>query len=263
MAKRTLDFLNGLLSLFVAVIVLTFGAYSVYALWDNNRIYTAVDDVQSALLKLKPSADAEESGASFEELLAINKDVCGWVTLDNTAIDYPILQGENILTYINTDVYGKFALAGSIFLDTDNDRTFHDAYSLIYGHHMDQHKMFGDLDLYKEKKFFDENTTGMLILPDRSYELEIFACLLIESSEDAIFGVEQWLTDIEGLLEFSEKEALHQHQETVDLLRKDEKPQVLALSTCATEFTDARTIVLARMVPYKAESAGAADISEE
>ncbi len=249
MARITLKILNALVSTVVAIAFFVLAGYSVYALWDNNQVYSAAEDVQSDMLKLKPVIDPEDNGASFEELLAINEDVCAWVTLDNTAIDYPILQGENILTYINTDVYGDFALAGSIFLDTANDRTFHDAYSLIYGHHMANHKMFGDLDLYEEEEFFDENTTGMLILPDRNYNLEIFACLLVKSSESAIFNPEQWLTDIDGLLTFAESEALYIHQETVDLLRTEENPQVLGLSTCSSDFTDARTVLLARMVP--------------
>ena len=56
------------------------GLYSGYALWDNAQIYAAVDDVQSELLKLKPDT-AEDGGASFEELRAVNPDVCAWLTL--------------------------------------------------------------------------------------------------------------------------------------------------------------------------------------
>ena len=167
---------NSLVSLVVILFLTVAGVYSGYALWDNAQVYAAVDDVQSELLKLKPDA-AEEDGASFEELLAVNPDVCAWLTLDNTGIDYPVVQGEDNLSYINTDVYGEFALAGFIFLDSSCDNTFHDQYSLLYGHHMENSKMFGDLDLYEDEEFFNENTTGMLILPDRSYELEILpAC---------------------------------------------------------------------------------------
>ncbi len=99
-----------------------------------------MDNVQGELLQFKPAADGE-NGASFEELLAINSDVKAWLTLDNTAIDYPVVQGENNFSYINTDVYGDFALAGSIFLDSDCDGSFHDPYSLLYGHHMENSKM--------------------------------------------------------------------------------------------------------------------------
>ena len=74
--------------------------------------------------------------------------------LDGTMpVRYPVLQGEDNLTYINKDVYGNFALAGSIFLDSNCDRSFQKKYSLLYGHHMAEHKMFGDLDLYEKQKF--------------------------------------------------------------------------------------------------------------
>ena len=187
-SKFFLKAANSLITAIVALFLILAAAYSGYALWDNAQVYGAVDDIQSQLLKLKPDPEQKDGGASFEELRKINPDVCGWITLDHTKIDYPILQGEDNLTYINTDVYGDFALSGSIFLDSGCDRNFQGKYSLLYGHHMAEHKMFGDLDLYRKKKFFNKNTTGTLILPDRSYKLEIFACMQVSASEDSIFG---------------------------------------------------------------------------
>lgn len=248
--KGFLKLCNAMVSIGLFVMLLTAGAFSVYALWDNNQIYTAASDVQADMVKIKPAVE-EDGGASFEELLAINPDVCAWVMLDNTNIDLPVLQGSTNLTYINRDVYGNFALAGSIFLDTRNERDFSDAYALLYGHHMENSGMFGDLDLYKDQPFFDENKTGMLILPDRSYNLEIFACLLVEAGEDAIFNPELWQTDINGLLSFAENNSLYLRKETIEKLKQMEIPKVLALSTCSTEFTDARTIILAVMEPYQ------------
>lgn len=243
-ALRTADFL---VSAVVVLFLLTAGAYSAYALWDNSQVYAAVDNVQADLLQFKPSADGE-NGASFEELLAINPDVKAWLTLDNTAIDYPVVQGETNFSYINTDVYGDFALAGSIFLDADCNGEFRDPYNLLYGHHMENSKMFGDIDLYKEEDFFNANTTGELILPDRTYHLEIFACLLVPASEDAIFEVERWDDDLSGLYQFAEDNALHTHPDTIRAMREaGDGVQVLAMSTCSTEFTDARTVLLAWM----------------
>ena len=255
--SRWLRIANAAVNLVVIFFLAVAGLYAGYALWDNNRIYTAASNVQADMVKLKPVVE-EDGGASFEELLAVNADVCAWVTLDNTEIDFPVVQGESNLTYINQDVYGDFALAGSIFLDCRNERDFSDAYSLLYGHHMDNHNMFGDLDLYKDQDFFDANTTGVLILPDRTYNLEIFACLLVDSGEDDIFNVEQWEADIDGLLTFAEGKHLYLREECVSELKAAENPKVLAFSTCATEFTDARTIVLARMTPYT-NTAAAAD----
>ena len=122
---------NSLLSAVIVLFLVVAGAYSAYALWDNMQVYASVDDIQSQLLKYKPTP-GEDNGPTFEELRAINPDVCAWITLDGTKIDYPVLQGEDNLTYINKDVYGNFALAGSIFLDSNCDRSFQEKYSLLY-----------------------------------------------------------------------------------------------------------------------------------
>lgn len=254
MARFILRLTNGCISLILSLALLTAGSYAAYCLWDNNQIYSAAENVQTELLALKPkiSEDAEtDTGPTFDELLAINPDVCAWVTLDNTHIDHPVLQGKTNLDYVNTDVYGNFALAGSIFLDSRNDRTFADSYSVLYGHHMENSGMFGDLDLYKDAAFFETNQTGMLILPDRTCSLQVFACLLVSASEERIFTPSIWDKGVKGLLDYAEAEALQIAPETIAQLRgridAGENPQVLAFTTCASEFTDARTIVLAAM----------------
>ena len=163
--KAVLRVANVLFNLVVISLLLTAGSYSAYALWDDNRIYAQAGDVQADMIKMKPEVVQEEDkapGADFSALQAVNPDVCGWIAMDNTEIDYPILQGSTNHIYVNTDVYGNFSLAGSIFLDSRNERDFTDAYSLLYGHHMEDHKMFGDLDLYKEKKFFEEKFINII-----------------------------------------------------------------------------------------------------
>lgn len=251
MSRWILKAANSLVNLLVILSLSIAGLYAVYALWDNSRVYAAAEDVQADMIKIKPEMVVEEDGgASFEELLAINPDVCAWITVDNTKIDHPVLQGSTNLTYINTDVYGNFALAGSLFLDTRNQRDYSDAYSLIYGHHMENSGMFGDLDLFKDKEFFDDNKSGLLILPNKTYQLEIFACLLVPSGEDNIFDPELWQTDIDGVVSFAKSNNLHLREETVARIEQMESPKLLALSTCSTEFTDARTIILAVMEPY-------------
>lgn len=236
---------NSVLSVIVSIVFLTIGFYATYALWDNNTVYSAARNVQQEMLELKPGID----GATFEELLAINPDVSAWVSLEGTSIDYPILQGETNLSYINTDVYGNFALAGSIFLDTRSSREFTDPYPLLYGHDMVQGRMFGDLPLYKEEDFFRKNRTGELILPDKSYSLKIYAVIVTDSYDDMIFNPDRYKDGLSDLIKYAEDNALFLHEEMTEDLkqRADHGLQILSLTTCSSEFTDARTIVLAVM----------------
>lgn len=231
---KVLKFFDDLTSAVVAVLLMLLAVYAGYALWDNRQVYAAAEEVQASLLTLKP----REGGVPFAELRAVNADVCAWVTLDGTGVDYPVVQGKDNLTYVNTDVYGNFSLAGTIFLDTRCAPDFTGGYSLLYGHHMVSGQMFGDLEKYQDAAFLREHRTGTLLLPDGACTLEVFACLLVPASEEHIFRPEHWQEDVSPLLDWAEGEALC--WETTD------RPQrVLAMSTCSSAFTDARTVVLA------------------
>ena len=257
-ARLFLRLCNAIVNLLLILALTVSGAYAVYALWDNNQVFAAAEDVQADMIKLKPEIvpEAEDNSASFAELLALNPDVVGWISMDNTHVDFPILQGTSNLTYINTDVYGNFALAGSIFLDSRNHRDFTDSYSLLYGHHMANGNMFGDLDLYKDEAFFRDNRTGTLILPDKTYNLEIISCMLVGASDDYIFEPDSTRCNINSLIQYAESKSLYIHEDVLEQLKQNEDLQILALSTCSSEFTDARTIILTVMNPCTASGTG-------
>lgn len=255
MARFFLKACNTLVNLVLIAALLLSGTYAVYALWDNNQVLNAAENVQADMIKLKPTDEGEDgptAAEAFAQLQGINGDVCGWITMDNTGIDLPILYGEDNLEYINKDVYGNFALAGSIFLDSRNRRDFSDSYSLLYGHHMADHQMFGDLDLYKDETFFRENRTGKLMLPGKTYDLEVISCLLVGASDEYIFEPTDTRSDIYGLLDYAERESLFVNDDVLQRAWQTDDLQILALSTCSSEFTDARTIVLTVMDPHTA-----------
>lgn len=244
MSEKILNIADRTLTALVAFVLLVMAAYAAFALWDNNRVYAAAQDVQQQMLNLKPDGDRP----SFDELLALNPDVCAWVTLDGTKVDFPVVQGGDNLEYLNKDVYGSFALAGSIFLDTRCDRNFGDAYSLLYGHHMADGSMFGSLDSYKDAQFFNDNATGTLLVPDGSYDLQVFACLTVTANDDHIFDPTSWQAGTIGqLASYVRENALHVRSDVLDSLGGEASPQVLALSTCSSDYTEARTVVLATM----------------
>lgn len=229
-----------------ALALLLCGSFGAYALWDNAQVLASASDVQAELLRWKPAEAGEERAApdnteAFAQLRRINPDVCGWITMEGTGIDFPVLQGPNNLSYISQDVFGNFSLAGSIFLDSRDDPGFSECYALLYGHHMADGNMFGDLDRYKEEAFFAEHTTGQLILPDRVYRLEVVACLVTGASDRNIFDPEYVRANMADWDSGIREQALWVR----DALGAD--GQILALSTCSSEFTDARTVVLTRM----------------
>ena len=187
MNRMLLKLLNGIYGWIVGMAVMTSVAYAGYSMWDNPHRFIRLRRMCGIQIRqLKPDAEAK-GGPGFEQLRALNGDVSAWLTVDGTNIDYPILQGETNLTYMDKDVYGDFSMAGSIFLDVRNKSDFSDNYSLVYGHNMDEHLMFGDLALFKDKKFFEKHNSSTIMLPGESRKMQIAAVLQIPAGTEEIF----------------------------------------------------------------------------
>ena len=236
--KKTIRCLDSITDKILFFIFLFLFLIGLYAMYDSFLVYQAAND--TSILKYKPGYE----GIAPDK--PIKGNMVGWLTIDDTKIDYPIMQGEDNNEYLNKDPFGDYSLSGSIFLDSRNNSDFTDDYSLIYGHHMENHKMFGDLDLYKNQTFFNENRTGTLYLPDRSLKLEILACFLLPADDENIFEPQRWNGQEKGLLDFAEKNAVYIHKDLAEKITdKEMQTQFLAMSTCSSEFTDARTVILA------------------
>ena len=235
-----LKLLNKILNTAIVLVLLVTALYSFYSICDNNSIYDAPAERQKELKSHRP----DERSPSFEELLKVNPDVAAWVTMEGTQIDDPIVQGEDNQEYLNKNVYGEYALAGSLFLDSRCDRTFQGSYQLVYGHHMEKHRMFGDLDLYLDPQFFESHTTGTLMVPGRTYSLQILASMRTEESDHFIFDPEHCLSEPESFRQeiLSKSEYIHEGL-WQEWEQKPEKYSVLALSTCSSEKEEERIVV--------------------
>ena len=226
----------------LTVIAILFLLFFVYGLIDDFRILNGADLDQS-LLQYKPAVGSEGSNPSLEELMAINPDVRAWLTIPDTTIDYPVLQGEDNSEYLNKDVYGQFALSGSIFLDSRNASDFSDPYSLVYGHHMDAGKMFGALDAFEKKDYLAQHDTGYLYLKDASWKITFFACVKTDAYEEVVFNPTTSADGDEALLAYIKKNAVAETDGFADGDGAADVQRIIGLSTCADNDSDARTVL--------------------
>ncbi|CAB1240618.1 NPQTN specific sortase B [Ruminococcaceae bacterium BL-4] len=230
-ADRLLDWL-------ICIALLLALLYGGYALWDNFMIYRNTD-LDSQIMKYKPTP----SNPSLSELQAINPDVCAWLTLDNTHVDYPVLHGTDNSRYLNTDFYGKYSLGGSIFLDYRNSADFTDSYSLLYGHHMDGGAMFGDIVNFENETYFTQHQTGTLILNGKTFKLEIYAVLHEDAYQSPMFQ------NVGNAGKYAQRlEYIKQHAVQYREIGTTVNDQILAMSTCASATTNGRSILIAQMV---------------
>lgn len=205
----------------------------------NNLTF---DITSSDFLQYKPSADDPES-LTFEELLKLNPDVCAWITVDDTHIDYPVVQGKDNMEYVNKDVKGEFAFSGAIFLDSQNKRDFSDSYNLLYGHHMEGGAMFGDVVEFRDKSYFDSHETGTLYLPGKAIPITFFACVSTDAFDSVVYHPDaQPAGDVTTLLNYLQGTAVQYRD--IGVTAKD---QIIGLSTCSEAVTNGRVVLFGRL----------------
>jgi sortase B len=238
---RGADFvLNQAISLLLVVALL----YGGFGLWDTWNIYHNAG-VDADLLQYKPTASGEDApNPTLADLQKINPDVCAWLTVDDTNIDYPVVQGETNTEYLNWAVDLSFSLSGSIFLDCHNSRDFTDNFSLIYGHHMEGGLMFGQVPDFLEADFFQSHQTGTIFTLEHTYQIDWFACLETDAYDEMIYtpASYQETKSVSDLIAYL-KENSTQYRDLG--LTGDER--LVALSTCASAATDGRVVLVGRL----------------
>ena len=168
----------------------------------------------------------------------LSEEAVGWITLDDTSIDYPVMQGVDNYVYLNKDPYGDYSLAGSIFLDARNASDFSDDYSLIYGHHMSGGYMFGALDMYEDSAYFAEHTTGTLITERGEFPIEIISFLYTDAGNDTVFEPET--ADIGTIETFIKEKAIN--------YRAVKGKRIVALTTCKSPTSTRRACLFVRVL---------------
>ena len=103
----------------------------------------------------------------YETLYNKNKRLIGWLKIDGTNIDYPVMQTTNNEYYLDHNYNQEYDKNGSLFLDAECDVVHRNTNLIIYGHHMKSGKMFGNLNLYSSESYAKEHS---LIQFDTIYE---------------------------------------------------------------------------------------------
>lgn len=213
---------------FLLLCFICFMLIGLYGIYDSYMVYKDAND--TSILKYKPTDDTLLDNK-------ISDDMVAWLTMDDTSIDYLVMQGKTNNEYLNKNPYGEFALSGSIFLDCHNSKNFDDGYSLIYGHHMENKSMFGALDDYLDTAFIEKHKTGKLVVQDKTLSLQVFAVLEIGATDDYVFN--PTVHAVGDVLTQMKKHASY-WDDAADTFQK----QIIALSTCKSPETDLRTVVV-------------------
>lgn len=122
------------------------------------------------------------SPIDFDSLLEENPDVVAWIRIDDTNIDYPILQTDDNGYYLYRDFYGNDSQSGSIYLDFESEADFGGRHNIIYGHRMRNGSMFRDVINFRQESFFKSHPYFSIYTPEREIRLKVISCFYSESN---------------------------------------------------------------------------------
>ena len=250
---------NGAVSALSGLLATMLVVYSSYVIYDTVSIQNNATSVWQKLLEYKPEIIVDgETPLGPSHMTDINPDYRAWLTVYDTSIDYPVVQGGDDLYYAAHDIYKNTSLSGAIYLAAGNSGDFSDSYSLIYGHHMDNGAMFGTLDNFMDGGYLAAHREGIIVTETAAYDMTIFAVVSTDAYEDKIYNVGNRRDELLSFLGASPGEDGRQpggvgvgttvHFYDAPVAASAEK--VLALSTCASAATSGRLVVFARLSPH-------------
>lgn len=231
-------------------------AYLAQAEYDELASLKGSDPVaeeieQKPLFTLAEAEEIPEVLDEYKNIYIKNKSVIGWLTIEGTGIDYPVMQTVNNDYYLDHDFNGKEDKNGSIFLDCNCNAMFRSTNLIIYGHHMKSGKMFGNLKKYESEDYCKEHN---VIQFDTIYEKGLYEVMYvfrdnIKDAEDVSFKYYQFI-DAASKEEFESNMKAMSEMSLYDTgVTASYGDDILTLSTCNGSTSTARFVVVAKRIP--------------
>lgn len=218
------------------IMIVVFSAVQIYRIAAG---YIADRDAYSDVRDIADPADTDD--IDWNALRKTNPDVIAWIRLEDSNIDYPIVQGSDNDYYLHTRFDGTAAGSGTLFADYRSESPFGQFNTVVYGHHMKDGSMFGNLKKFKDIEYAERHRSFSIFTPNGSYELELVAFLNCPY-DSLIYDVNVSGQDRSKYIKWIEKNAEY----TTDVI-VDENDRLVVLSTCAYEYEGARYVVVGKI----------------
>ena len=218
--------------------------YQHNALRHDNKV------IQGVMNEIIKNRNPESEFYDFKSLYDVNPDICAWVKIPNSDINYPICQTDNNDYYLNHNFNNEKSKFGTLFFDCKNDVKSSQNLT-VYGHSLKNSQMFTKIRQYAKLDYYKEHPVIQLITPEGMVEFKVFAAMVMnaEPKDDNGYLYQFMKSDFTTQREFINwiEEAYQRSiiQTPVDILPND---RILTLSTCGYEFKNQRFVVMARQV---------------
>lgn len=210
---------------------------------ETEPIYTEPNDIGG--LETEPPQPLPE----YIEVSALNADMVGWIQIEGTKVDYPVLQTPNDPEYyLRRDFYGNYSSHGCIFTEEYCDVNAPSDNITIYGHNMNDGSMFGSLRNYRSKSFWENHRYIYFDTLTQRHTYEIFAVFTTVATRGTGFAYHQFIdaADQEEFDAFiADCQALALYDTGISAQYGD---KLITLSTCEYTHKNGRLVVVAKRI---------------
>lgn len=220
----------------INIVLISIIAVCAYKIYDKSAEYKKADE-SYAQIRL------EKENENNNNLYNKYEDYRGWIKVDNTNIDYPIVQGKDNSFYLDKDINKNYVSSGSIFMNYLNNG-FNDENTILFGHHMRNKTMFAQLEKYKEKEFFHNNNDIKIeVENDKILTYKVFSVYVTDANDNYIKTNFDNKSEYKEFLDKIKNKSIYKSDINVD-----ENDKIITLSTCSYEFNDARMVVHGKLL---------------
>lgn len=186
----------------------------------------------------------------YETLYNKNKKLIGWLKIDDTNIDYPVMQTSDNTYYLDHNYNQEYDKNGSIFLDYNCSVYPRSTNMIVYGHHMKSGNMFGNLQKYAKESYGKKHSviTFDTIYEKAQYQVMYVFRSQVYNEDDIVFKYYQFIeanSETEFNSYMQEMSALSLYDTGVTAEFGD---SLLTMSTCDSSQTDGRFVVVAKRI---------------
>lgn len=210
---------------------------------DYNKSVDLYSEIRDITNEQKETNEYIQQIETYNKLKDINDEYVFWVNVENTNIDYPVVQTSDNQFYLKKDFNKNKSSSGTIFMDTLNN-FMTDKNIVLYGHNMRNKTMFNNITKFKEKDFFEKNNKIKIknTSNGKEYIYEVFSVYHSDNNFDYNTVVFNETYTYEQYLEDIKKKSIYKKK--LDVTPTD---KILTLSTCSYEFKGAKTTIHAKL----------------
>ena len=185
----------------------------------------------------------------YEEVYKLNGDMVGWIQIEGTKVDYPVMhtpQSPNY--YLKRNFNGDYSEWGCIYMREECDFNKPSDNVTIYGHNMNDGSMFGDLRKYNDVNFYKDHKYIFLDSLTEYHVYEIFSVFKTTANQGEGFAYHQ-MEDAANEKEFNTFVKTCKDLSFYDTgITPVYGDKLLCLSTCEYTLDNGRLVVAARRV---------------